>query len=336
VKKTKKQHYVPRCYLENFSIPDTYKINVYDKKSKFSRVNSINDVASENYFYDVKFSDVLTEDLINELKNIGVSIDTLDNEQYIEHYMSEAIEGTFSTILRDIISKVKSITPWYINNCFFISEEQKMNLSICLAVQYVRTKSVREGILESSDCMLQLLDDINANQELKNSMIISQENLKLIHGKMIFDKENIFHLASSFYSLKWVLGINKTSKHFYTSDSPIGTKAHINHPFLSMNGLDSPGVEAFFPMSPEIILVMYDGEYHKEIVDKDRTYWIITEEDNVDYYNSLSVMRSHRCIFSDKNDFSLIEKMILRNPLIFENNESTELHYGGKVYRPQM
>lgn len=335
MKKTKKQHYVPRCYLENFSIPDTYKINVYDKKSKISRVNSINDVASENYFYDVKFSDVLTENIINELKNIGVSIDTLDNEQYIEHYMSEAIEGTFSTILRDIISKVKSITPWYIKNCFFISEEQKMNLSICLAVQYVRTKSVREGILESSDCMLQLLDDINANQELKNSMIISQENLKLIHGKMIFDKENIFHLASSFYSLKWVLGINKTSKHFYTSDSPIGTKAHINHPFLSMNGLDSPGVEAFFSMSPEIILVMYDGEYHKEIVDKDRTYWIITEEDNVDYYNSLSVMESQRCIFSDKSDFSLIEEMVKRNPLIFENSTTTELHWGGKTYRPQ-
>lgn len=335
MKKTKKQHYVPRCYLENFSIPDTYKINVYDKITKISRINNINDVASENFFYDVKFSDIFTEDIIHELSNIGVSIDNLDNEQYIEHYLSEAIEGTFSTILRDTISKVKSATTWYLKNCFFISEEQKMNLSICLAVQYVRTRSVREGILESSDCMLQLLDDINANQELKDSMIISQENLKLIHGQMLFDNENIFNLASSFYSLKWVLGINKTSRHFYTSDSPIGTKAHINHPFLSMNGLDSPGVEVFFPISPEIILVMYDGEYHKEIVDKDRTYWIISEEDNVNYYNSLSVIRSHRCIFSDKNDFTLIEKMINRNPLIFENNKSTELHYGGKVYRPQ-
>ena len=234
MKKTKKQHYVPRCYLENFSIPNTYKINVYDIKTKIGRINNINDVASENYFYDVKFSDVLAEDIINDLSNIGVSIEALDNEQYIEHNMSEAIEGTFSTILRDIISKVKSATPWYINNCFFISDERKMELSICLAVQYIRTKSVREGILASSDCMLQLLDDINANQELKDSMNISQENLKLIHGQMMFDKENIFKLASSFYSLAWVLGINKKSKHFFTSDNPIGTKSHIKHPFLSL------------------------------------------------------------------------------------------------------
>lgn len=335
MKKTKKQHYVPRCYLENFAVPGTYQINVYDKQCMSSRINSINDIASENYFYDIKFSNVLKEDLIKELNGIGVSIDDLDNEQYIEHFLAETIEGDLSKLLSTIINKVKSVTPWYIQNCFFISEEQKINLSVCLAVQYIRTKSVREGMLESSDCMQQVLEDMNASQELKDSMKITKEDLKLIHGKMIFDTDNLFDMVKSFSSLVWILGINKTSKHFYTTDNPIGTKAHISHPFLSMGGLNSPGVEVFFPISPEIILIMYDGEYHKEIKTKDRTYWIISEEDNVDYYNSLLVMRSHRCIFSDKGDFSLIEEMVRKKPMLFENNNHTELQWGGNTYRPQ-
>jgi len=335
MKKTKKQHYVPRCYLENFSIPGTYQINVYDKQLGSSRINSINDVASENYFYDIEFSNVLNDDLINEINNIGIPISNLDNEQYIEHYLAEIIESDFSKLLSDIIGRAKSSTPWYIKNCFFVSEEQKLNLSICLAVQYIRTKAVREGILESSDCMLQVLEDMNASCELKDSMRITKENLKLIHGKMILDKNNLFDMVKSFNRLSWILGINKTAKHFYTSDTPIGTKAHLSHPLLSMTGLNSEGVEVFFPISPELILIMYDGNYHKEIATKDRTYVVISLEDNVDYYNSLAVMRSHRCIFSDKSDFSLLEEMVKRNPRIFENNTTTELLWGGKTYRPQ-
>jgi len=335
MKKTKKQHYVPRCYLENFGVPGTYQINVYDKQSGSSRINSINDVASENYFYDVKFSDIFTEDLIKELNGIGVSIDNLDNEQYIEHYLAETIEGDLSKLLSSIINKVKSITPWYIQNCFFISEEQKLNLSVCLAVQYIRTKSVREGMLESSDCMQQALENMNATQKLKDSMIITKKDLKLIHGKMIFDTDNLFEMVKSFNSLVWILGINKTSKHFYTTDNPIGTKAHISHPFLSMGGLNSSGVEAFFPISPEIILIMYDGEYHKELINKDRMYWDNMVHENIEYYNSLAVMRSNRCVFSDNGDFALIEEMVKKNPMLFENSNTTELHWGGNTYRPQ-
>ncbi len=334
MKKTKKQHYVPRCYLENFAISDTYQINVYDKQLRKSRINSIKDVASENYFYDFKLSGALNDDTIKNLNDIGISIEAIDNEQYLEKYFAEIIESAFSGLLKEIISKVKSATSWYMNNCFFISESQKLDLSVCLAVQYIRTKTIREGLFETSDCMLQMLDDMNANQELKDSMKLSKEEAKLIHGKMIFDTKNLLDLVAAFNSLSWILGINKTSKRFYTSDNPIGTKAHISHPFLSMSGPNSTGVEAFFPISPEIILVMYDGEYHKVVASKDRTFGTILE-DNVDYYNSLMVMRSNRCIYSNINDFSLIDKMVKRDPHILENNNTTELHWGGNTYTPR-
>lgn len=53
--------------LENFNIPGAYQVNVYDKQLGSSRINSINDIASENYFYDIEFSNVLNEDIIKEV-----------------------------------------------------------------------------------------------------------------------------------------------------------------------------------------------------------------------------------------------------------------------------
>ena len=50
----KKQHYVPRLYLKEFTInQERDKINVYDKARKMFRPNqNLMNVASENYFYD--------------------------------------------------------------------------------------------------------------------------------------------------------------------------------------------------------------------------------------------------------------------------------------------
>lgn len=50
---TKKEHYVPRCYLNNFTFKED-RIHVFDKSNTTIRRNqNIFDVAMENYFYDV-------------------------------------------------------------------------------------------------------------------------------------------------------------------------------------------------------------------------------------------------------------------------------------------
>ena len=50
---TKKQHYVPRCYLKNF-LPANDRINVFDSFNLQIREQKIMDIAMENYFYDRK------------------------------------------------------------------------------------------------------------------------------------------------------------------------------------------------------------------------------------------------------------------------------------------
>ena len=48
--KKKKQHYVPQCYLEAWTISGGKQVNIYDKVKKENRINNIEDVAEKNIF----------------------------------------------------------------------------------------------------------------------------------------------------------------------------------------------------------------------------------------------------------------------------------------------
>lgn len=244
-KEKKKQHFVPQCYLESWEIPNTHQVYVYNKKSKKSYIANIENVAAERYFYDIDLTGIVSE---SDLKEFGFSDydpKRIDDDQYIENYFANNIEIDFSKRLKRIIDRVKTITPWEIKNCCFISEKDKLSFSNHLALQRIRGKSVRNSIEDSNDCMLQVLEDMGASPEVIAKNTIPKHGFSYIHGKMILEKDHIKEMTLLFFSLSWLLLINKTNHPFYTCDSPIGTWAHINHPFLSMSGLNSKGVEAF-------------------------------------------------------------------------------------------
>ena len=60
--KTKKEHYVPRCYLDRWG-NNKGQVVVYDKKIKSSRVNRIYDVACERYYYDIDYKELSAKSL---------------------------------------------------------------------------------------------------------------------------------------------------------------------------------------------------------------------------------------------------------------------------------
>ena len=67
--------------MNAWKIPNTNQINVYDIKTNKSRVNNVEDVASENYFYDMDFSEIL-----NTLEIDPSNIDP-DEIKNIENYL---------------------------------------------------------------------------------------------------------------------------------------------------------------------------------------------------------------------------------------------------------
>lgn len=93
--KTKKEHYVPRCYLENWK-NNKGQVWVYDRRLKKTRINNVYDIACERYFYDIDYKKLSVQKL-KLLEKLG--IEPAQDEQFIEHFFSEHIEGVFSRLL---------------------------------------------------------------------------------------------------------------------------------------------------------------------------------------------------------------------------------------------
>jgi len=319
IQKTKKQHYVPRCYLDAWAVPNKYQVHVYDLKTDMQRISNINDIASENHFYDFIPDNVFSKQALDAFHKYGILLDSKSPFQGIEHAFANYIEDNYSKLLKKVINDSKSATPWIINNCYFISEQQKADMSEFLALQFIRTKKVRNMMLELSTSLEPILKDMGASVETLDKCKVDKERAKNIHARMLMNNKDLPEISKSFWSLTWVLGINKTEKKFYTSDNPIGTHAHIKDPIMSMSGLQSPGVEVFFPISPNCILLMFDGSYHNHIAYLERKYVLIDDELSVDYYNSLCVLRCERCVFSNDGDYKLVKGVKKRNPDVFIN-----------------
>lgn len=333
--KKKKEHYVPQCYLEKWCIPGSHQINVFDKEKDESRINHIEDIASENYFYDLNLEGVFSEEEICFFNLEGVDLSKIDEEQYIENFFASNIEGIFKEALEQIVFRVRKMNAWEIINCFFIKPKHVFSFSVLLALQLIRVKRVRNSVEEIADLLNQALKDKNASQELIDKYTQTSKNqLKYIHGKMIFDKEAILHMAKTFSSHIWLLLKNNTTHPFFTSDNPIGTTAHVYNPYVAMSGISSEGVEIYFPISPDLMLVMFEETYHKELKSKNYHIVEIEELDIIEDYNSRCVMNSNRCIFSQTNDFSIIEKMKVKRPDVLQLPKS-KLTWGDNTYIPQ-
>ena len=332
--KKKKEHYVPQCYLEKWCIPGSLQVNVFDKEKDETRTNHIEDVASENYFYDLNLEGVFSAEEIKFYDLEGLDLSKIDDEQYIENFFANNIEGIFKKALEQIIFRVREMNTWELKNCFFIKPEQVFSFSVLLALQYIRVKSVRNSIEEFADLLEQALRDKNASQELIDKYTKTSKNqLKYIHGKMIFDNEAILHFARTFSDHIWLLLKNKTTQPFFTSDNPIGTTEHVHNPYMAMSGVSSEGVEVYFPLSPDLMLVMFEKKHHRKMLTKSYHIVEIDEPEIIDDYNSRCVMNSSRCVFSQTDDYSIIEKMKAKRRDVLQLPKST-LTWGGKTYTP--
>ena len=332
MQKTKKQHYVPQCYLQHFTSEQSGHLFVYDKKTQKHWKGAISDVAEEGYFYDLSFPESLDAEMRAFLQSRNTTIDQLKADQTVEKYLANTIEDMYTKLLSSLVTGFIKLTPWEENNCFFVSKEEKRNFSYCLAVQLVRTRALRDLILDSADRLQQVLLDMGLPKEKAEQVTITENQAGNIQGLMLIDKDNTLKFAKLLNRLTWVLGINRTAQLLYTSDSPIARKAHVKHPFLGMTGLASPGVELSIPISPNLILIMVDGDYHKQYANSDRKYWKMSSE-NVRHYNARCIYQSHRFVYSRLDDFQFLLDIAKKDSRALESGMQGISQWGGKTYR---
>lgn len=209
-----------------------------------------------------------------------------------------------------------------------IHPEQRIDLSLYLSLQYLRTREARESLLQVSETLYK--ESFLAYLESKSPEIkVSREDFDIVidddkrasyHAMSILNEDLRDNLATIIHDHYWVILKNETAMPFYTSDHPLVKRGHVKHPILSMQGFSSLGVEIALPLNPEFILVIAEKTEFPQLKKHNGKLKTINKEENVVYYNRLQVKHSYRQIFSKNQDFDLAISMIEETPSLRETD----------------
>lgn len=338
---TKKEHYVPRCYLKNF-ILENDKIQVFDKYKMQVRSQRIMDVAMENYFYDIKFDEFWKKAEPHEQEKIKADVlkiagtddwsevlEILD-EKHIEKKFFGSMESVYGQLLQSLIRKSYKGSQWVIEHCLACSEMEKELMSLFIAIQMIRTKAFRDNLSDMIEKLYQTLaykmqmHDENALSKEAFLVDVDKDFVKLQHSSMILDEDMSVHFAEILNSHIWVMYVNKTNCPFYTSDNPVVNIPHKFDQYMSYGGLQSEGVEIVLPITPDLLLAMYERSTYSEMF-TDRRFIALTSKEQIDFYNRAQVVNSYRCVFSGINNFGLAEKVCTEHPELQERQLRVEV-----------
>lgn len=330
---TKKEHYVPRCYLENFE-GENNRIKVYDKAIMQVRSQLKGEIAAENYFYDIDFDKMMKkvdldkhESIKNDIKRIaGIDdwdtiVSTILNPKHIEKEFLCKLEGVYGPLLKEIIKKSYNGNEWVMKKCRPFSENEKALLSFFLAIQSIRTRTYRDTMKQIIEkfyetfAYKQQMNNTDALPKKCFKATVGDDFIKLQHSSMLLDEDIAISFAETLMNHIWVMYVNKTDHPFYTSDNPISTIPHKHDKYMSYGGFASDGVEVVFPLSPDLLIAMYEKKWHSKFY-QDRTFFPIYDKELVDYFNRAQVVNSFRCVYSQKENFEIAKKICDEHPEI--------------------
>lgn len=302
---TKRQHYVPRSYVERFANPVTGNVSVFDKFTKRTFETSVWNIAQERYFYDLQ-----PESIKEEHRNTGIDLQAVEKAAAV-------IEGYFATALDALLDGVerKGVPP-----------HLRWMLAVQIAIQWTRTKLYREAIVEVSEKSMQALadeltrlnfPDLPKDQYPKVSL--KEHNIPALHNQFFFNDEHWEKLANVFVCHIWLVGVNKSPSPFYTSDHPVVRRANLPDQTSGGIGIDSPGVEFFTPVSPAYALILLERNLFRDWEEIDGGVVGIRPE-AVEGYNRLQVTRSYRHVFSSSGDFETAKSVCEEDPSVCDPN----------------
>jgi len=242
----KRQHTVPRCYLQNFTDAEGF-VWVLDTKDNIFKIKPEN-ILVENHFYTIT--------LKNGEKSLFVE-DTLAN-----------IEGVYASIFANKISKDQ-----------FLTDDERAKVSIFLAALMLRTRPRREGMRNMFQQLKGSMEDWKKQFEtmspeaLRTAAAISHndgesislsdveeylENIEEEHSVSILT--NLPETAQLIFNMKWSIWKN-TDAGFVTCDDPLvllrpaSIKKYGPKAIGSQPGLVYKDVELTLPLSKDRLLL---------------------------------------------------------------------------------
>ena len=187
-----------------------------------------------------------------------------------------------------------------------------MLLSICLALQVVRTRAQRnciEGIFRKvAEQMINIIKSksLESSDDKEFNVSINDDYIRLQQISMMMDPDFVCQFAETFNQHIWVLLINTTRIPFFTSDNPIARIPHKYDKYKGYSGYASEGIELAYPISSKYLVNIYDSKMFDKISKLDRNYLVINDEKEVLRLNIAQRDCCNRCVFTGFDDFSSI------------------------------
>lgn len=308
-KENRIQHFVPQCYLRNFSPNDKY-IFIYDKIERKPFRNAVDSVAYNDYFYELPTKTIKN---INEIP--------FGTQFYEKDFFANNVEKLYAKILEKIVNNGNSwLRSEYIDE--IITKEEKEIFAQLIAIQHLRMPDIREEYSDARkkqvDCEIDIIKAflIHEKPKLKNeieSLQIQYDKAfnPVLHSEMYADEGLYVGIANQIINKHWVFYITDNND-FYTSDNPIVIKPHVKNQAPFYEGFGMYGAEIIFPISSSILLTMLDNNHFKDIEQTSNSFNKITDYKKREY-NCIQYMHSNRQTYSYNNDFNLIYALISCN-----------------------
>lgn len=280
------QHYVPRFYLENFSInPDrnSPQLYCYNKPDRRIFQTSVKNVGGEQYFYDTS------------------------GEQPFEDFLAE-IEGEFADAYRKILDS---------GNLRELTENDKTAIAYSVATQEHRTRVFRDEYMEGMEKLADRLREFNMSKQLEEQIdefdrADDDTTARELHKEFMLDAA--WDFTEEILGLKWILFENQSASGFWTSDHPITRYNRYDHGWKGDLGYRSEGIEIYFPLSPDMCLALVDPTHFAGNPSKIELGTSDRDQDHITLVNELQVKQSKRHVFSKSDDFELADMILDKYP----------------------
>lgn len=298
-----KQHYIPRCYLKRFSDNDK-SIYAYDKRHSKKYQASLMSVCVEDDMYSI------SDDYIDNNKaDCGGGINRLSLEKDL---FAKMVEPLFAQLLRSI-DEIKN--EWLADKEYYrLNFYEKRELALHIVTQYFRLPQLQDSTVDdylrmeqAGIDMIKHIMSVQTGDEEFNKLQIGVECEKpVLHANLTYlNNEMLMDFTDAIANNYWIFWVS-LEQDFYTSDFPIVVNPHVDNVPSTYLGLAQYGSELTYPLSPSIVLSVFDKQYfaNKESLD---CSFIIADAKEIRRQNMLRYFYAGHHVFSYRSDFSLID-----------------------------
>lgn len=303
-----KQHFIPQCYLRNFSENEKF-VFVYSKRNKNKGyAQSIAKTAYKDNFY------AIPKKYLN--KELSPDIDS----NYIEKkILAENIESLYSNILIKIL---QAASKWNITkeNKEIINTKERDLFAALIAIQYLRMPNIRDKYWNAQikaqkernnimDAYKKAYDKIDCSEII--AIDREDDYAPVMHSELFLHEEIIANIQDQLIKKIWKYKI-ATNGFVFTSDNPILLKPHLDNQTAFCEGFAMKGVEIIFPISKNIILTIWDEDVFVDHIMENNKFNILSDKE-LRQYNCYQYIWANEEVYSSSNNFELIEMLKLAN-----------------------